>query len=122
MKKKPPTSLKGKKLKTLLFERDDYKTRYFKLVNRVKVQLLQIEAGENAIKRYESQIANNSLSYQIMKDKFEAMTSFITLKRPDVLRLIAATEKQKAAAHSGNLRPINVTVVQKKRMPKVEGL
>ncbi len=117
--KKYKKKLAGRALAKLFFERDDYRERHQKLVGRVKIQNLHIEAAEAAIKKLESRIANDGLALLLAKQRAAELESFVALKRPDIVRLGNAVAKQKAAAAAGNQRPINVTLVQRRHHPKV---
>jgi hypothetical protein len=72
-----------------------------------------------------SEIANNNLGHKLMADRYEEMKRFVELKRPDVERLINVMTKRKALEQiqlTGALPQINLTVVKRKRKPKVPPL
>lgn len=108
-----------KYLKKLEFEHADYKARYFKLVGRVKIQLEQINALQDLVTKLNSQIANDGLALLLAKQRAADLENWVALKRPDVERLGKAVARQKAAASAGVQKPINVTLVQRRRLNKV---
>lgn len=115
MKKDPRKKITKRYLLKLEFERKDYFERWEKLVKRVKLQAQQIEGLYAQIHQLESKQANDGLSHLLAKQRVEELEKWIALKRPDVLRLETAVVKQKAAAAAGVQRPINVTLVQRRR-------
>lgn len=119
MKKDPRKKITKKYLLKLEFEREDYKKRYFKLVNRVSLQEQEIAKGQTEVRALKSEIANNGLELVLVRQRCKDLENWIALKRPDVLKLEKVVLKQKANAAAGVVRPINVTLVQRRRLNKV---
>lgn len=115
-------SLKGRALKKLFFERDDYRLRWHKLVGRVKLQEEEKKAQHEIIQKLQSQIANDSLALLLAKQRAADLEKFVNLKRPDVERLTKVVAKQRARAAAGVHGDIKVTLHTKRRSPRMESV
>lgn len=113
-------ALSIKALKQLRFEHADYKARWQKLVGRIKIQDIEIRGYLDVIKSLQSSIANDGLALTLAKKRAAELETWVTLKRPDVLRLIEAVSKQKAKQAAGLSAPIALTVVQRRHVPKMK--
>lgn len=117
--KDPRKKITKKYLLRLEFERDDYRKRYYKLVDRVSLQEQEIQKGQTEVMELKHEIANNGLALVLAQTRCKDLENWMALKRPDVLKLEKVVLKQKAAASAGSQRPINVTLVQRRRLNKV---
>lgn len=115
-------ALKGRALKKLFFERDDYRQRHQKLVGRVKLQNSEILDLKGIIKHHESTIANNGLALLIAKARVKELEQWVTLKRPDVLKIADAVNKQQGRESAGLSAPIVLNITQRRRAPRINSL
>lgn len=115
-------TLAGRALKKLFFERDDYRQRFSKLVNRVKIQNTQIEDRDQIIKHLNQQIADNGLALLIAKTRAAELETWVTLKRPDVLKIADAVNKQQGREKAGLSAPITLNITQRRRAPRITAL
>lgn len=115
-------TLAGRALKKLFFERDDYKQRFIKLVGRVKIQNDQILGLQAQIKHLSQTIADNGLALLIAKERAKELETWVTLKRPDVLKIADAVNKQQGREKAGLSAPITLNITQRRRAPRITAL
>lgn len=112
-------TLSAKAIRQLINERDFYRSRFEAAVTARKKETQRADLAEAALAPLRSELGGTTLANLSMKQRLDDIMNYVTLKRPDVLKLIELTQANRAAASAKLAPPMPILVTRKRKVPRV---
>lgn len=81
-----------------------------------------VVSQQKTIAQLESQIVNDSLGHNLMKERYDKAMAFLELNRPEILQLMKVHAKHGALAAAGKLPTVTVKLTKARRKPVLNGV